>query len=631
MRLLLLSVAYATSHAFMHGWRDQFVRISPQLVDGLKAARRRLAPGTDFDPKVKDQARAALEAAEKIAHAARHGDKRGRKMMASTVTTNEANREATINGVTIPDMSLFDCPWGKSLYPYQDFTPPTYSDGTDPLKPPPKYLVDGGLCLPYQEIAFPFESTRMEGAATWAAGAPRSAAGPTPTHNIVCPGPHWNPDKAMCFSDATETTQVICVYPNETTPTGIAENYGCAAANPGWPSSDPKALLTPVCKTYVDDCTYSKKPTRKYQYAPGSAIDPTKQGTANEGYDINWVLHEVGKIRNALGLNTFFATDPTLGYGLGSSWKFPEGVYEALYGKPAGTAPPTEGYYPHAYTKGLFTSAGVIDTDQDGTCGVGDAAPQWMDCGIPCPVGDEARMQPGDMKGYQAVVLIFMFLCAVVGAAAFFFVGKDTSKYFVGGRNLNLFVVTATLASQSLDGNAALGNVDLGYKYHCAALPRRNTHPPRPVPHSPAPTADPCPGERTHAHGHIHGHIHGHGHVTGTRTTFTCTCTCTCACAAVGACGSRMACWLMVLSVCCPPPLPAGWDGACLPIGLGLSLILNGIFFAKPLNNMKLLTLPDVFARKFGPATEVGALSRLPLHQRHATMCTRPPPTPSFF
>ena len=35
-------------------------------------------------------------------------------------------------------------------------------------------------------------------------------------------------------------------------------------------------------------------------------------------------------------------------------------------------------------------------------------------------------------------------------------------------------MVTATLASQSLDSNAALGNIDLGYKYHWwdgAALP----------------------------------------------------------------------------------------------------------------------------------------------------------------
>ena len=44
------------------------------------------------------------------------------------------------------------------------------------------------------------------------------------------------------------------------------------------------------------------------------------------------------------------------------------------------------------------------------------------------------------------------------------------------------------------------------------------------------------------------------------------------------------------------------WDGACLPLGLGLSLVLNGIFFAKPLNEMRLLTLPDLFARKFGQA-----------------------------
>jgi Na+/proline symporter len=49
------------------------------------------------------------------------------------------------------------------------------------------------------------------------------------------------------------------------------------------------------------------------------------------------------------------------------------------------------------------------------------------------------------------------------------------------------------------------------------------------------------------------------------------------------------------------------WDGGAFPIGLGISLLLNGIFFAKPLNEMKLLTLPDVFHYKFGPATEVVA------------------------
>ena len=47
------------------------------------------------------------------------------------------------------------------------------------------------------------------------------------------------------------------------------------------------------------------------------------------------------------------------------------------------------------------------------------------------------------------------------------------------------------------------------------------------------------------------------------------------------------------------------WDGFALPFGIGWSLVLVGIFFAKPLNDMKLLTLPDVFGRRFGPASEV--------------------------
>ena len=106
------------------------------------------------------------------------------------------------------------------------------------------------------------------------------------------------------------------------------------------------------------------------------------------------------------------------------------------------------------------------------------------------------------------------FTDALIGGAAFLVVGGSSVQFFVGGRTLNVFVVTATLASQSLDSNAALGNIDLGYKYH----------------------------------------------------------------------------W---------------WDGAVLPIGLGLSLVLNGIFFARPLNKMQLLTLPDLFARKFGPAVEM--------------------------
>ena len=50
--------------------------------------------------------------------------------------------------------------------------------------------------------------------------------------------------------------------------TGVAENYGCAAASFGWPSTSAESgeMDTPICKTYVDGCTYSKKATRKYKY-----------------------------------------------------------------------------------------------------------------------------------------------------------------------------------------------------------------------------------------------------------------------------------------------------------------------------------------------------------------------------
>lgn len=46
------------------------------------------------------------------------------------------------------------------------------------------------------------------------------------------------------------------------------------------------------------------------------------------------------------------------------------------------------------------------------------------------------------------------------------------------------------------------------------------------------------------------------------------------------------------------------WSGALLPIGIGVSLILIGFFFAEPLHKMKLLTLPDFYFRKFDKKVE---------------------------
>ncbi|MGB3295586.1 MAG: sodium:solute symporter family protein [Phormidesmis sp.] len=49
------------------------------------------------------------------------------------------------------------------------------------------------------------------------------------------------------------------------------------------------------------------------------------------------------------------------------------------------------------------------------------------------------------------------------------------------------------------------------------------------------------------------------------------------------------------------------WAGASLPIGLALCLFLSGLFFAKPLNRMGLITLPDFYRVKYGRLTEVVA------------------------
>lgn len=49
------------------------------------------------------------------------------------------------------------------------------------------------------------------------------------------------------------------------------------------------------------------------------------------------------------------------------------------------------------------------------------------------------------------------------------------------------------------------------------------------------------------------------------------------------------------------------WAGASLPLGLALCLVLTGLFFAKPMNRMGLLTLADFYRRRYGRAIEVAA------------------------
>jgi len=49
------------------------------------------------------------------------------------------------------------------------------------------------------------------------------------------------------------------------------------------------------------------------------------------------------------------------------------------------------------------------------------------------------------------------------------------------------------------------------------------------------------------------------------------------------------------------------WAGASLPLGLGLCLLLTGVFFARRMNAMRLLTLPDYFRITYGRRVELVA------------------------
>ena len=46
------------------------------------------------------------------------------------------------------------------------------------------------------------------------------------------------------------------------------------------------------------------------------------------------------------------------------------------------------------------------------------------------------------------------------------------------------------------------------------------------------------------------------------------------------------------------------WAGAVIPIGLGLCLLIVAAFYAKPLNKMSMITLPDYYFRRFGNGAE---------------------------
>lgn len=46
------------------------------------------------------------------------------------------------------------------------------------------------------------------------------------------------------------------------------------------------------------------------------------------------------------------------------------------------------------------------------------------------------------------------------------------------------------------------------------------------------------------------------------------------------------------------------WAGAVIPLGLGLCLLITAAFYAKPLNKISMITLPDFYFRRFGNGAE---------------------------
>jgi len=130
-------------------------------------------------------------------------------------------------------------------------------------------------------------------------------------------------------------------------------------------------------------------------------------------------------------------------------------------------------------------------------------------CAIPCPEG----VSP-PARGFGIACVCFAVFFMIMGFMTFTSVKGKAENFFVAGRTLPLWIVSFTVAAQSLDSNALLGNVDLSYKIQF-------------------------------------------------------------------------------------------WDGVVLPLGLGLSLLLNGIILADKIHAENVLTLPDIFARRYGSLVEL--------------------------
>src|ERR1043165_9759943 len=75
---------------------------------------------------------------------------------------------------------------------------------------------------------------------------------------------------------------------------------------------------------------------------------------------------------------------------------------------------------------------------------------------------------------YPIIVMAFVAATAVIGVLAVKFVKKSSKRYIVAGKSLPLFFIGTMLVSESVDGNASLGNVSLTFSagfWSGAAIP----------------------------------------------------------------------------------------------------------------------------------------------------------------
>jgi Na+/proline symporter len=67
--------------------------------------------------------------------------------------------------------------------------------------------------------------------------------------------------------------------------------------------------------------------------------------------------------------------------------------------------------------------------------------------------------------GFGIAAVVAITISFLIGAYTYFLIQGSVENYFVAGRSLPFLVTAITLAAQSIDSNALLGNADLSYKF----------------------------------------------------------------------------------------------------------------------------------------------------------------------